>query len=139
MSIIYKPKKAVCNIPGKKQSGYIATKVLGSTISTNKLCKIISEKCTVTSADVKGVVEALVCEIELDLLQGYNIQLGELGTFSASLTSEVMDTPEELKPKKVRINKITFLPSVRLKDEMKKAEFMRLRDYNKLAFEKEEE
>lgn len=139
MGIIYKPKKAVCNIPGKKSSGYIATKVLGGTIHMDRLCKTISEKSSLTSSDVKGVIEALVCEIEMELLQGANIQMGELGTFSAALTSEVVDSPEELKPKKVRISKIAFLPSVRLKEEMKKAVFVRLRDFNKMAYGSDEE
>ena len=139
MSIIYKPRKMVSAIPGKKRTGFFAGKVLGSTVETDALCNHISEKCSLTSADVKGVIEALVSEMELELTSGNRVRVGDLGIFSASITSEVVDTKTELKPKKVHVKTITYLPSVRLKDSMKEAEFVRLRDFNRMAHGIDEE
>lgn len=132
MSILYKPRKMVCAIPGQEKTGYFAAKVSSGTIDTNGLCYRISSKCTVTSADVKGVIEALIQEFELELLAGRNIRFGDLGIFSASITSDITTEKEELKPRNVRVKTITFLPSTRIKATLKaEAKFMRLRDFNR--------
>ena len=125
MSIIYKPRKMVCTIPGKEKTGYFAAKAVSSTIDLNNLCYRISSNCTITSADVKGVIEALLTQFELELLSGKNIRF-------ASITSDIVENKEDLKPQKVRIKTVTFLPSTRLKNKLKtKARFMRLRDFNR--------
>jgi predicted histone-like DNA-binding protein len=139
MSIIYKPRQAVSTVPGKERTGYFAGKVSGQTIDTNDLCKRISDKCSITGSDVKGVIEALIKEIELELLSGSSIQVGELGIFSASITSEVVDNKEDLKPKNVRVKRITYRPSVRLKKIMAEASFIRLRDYNRMMYGEDKE
>ena len=132
MSIIYKPRKMVCTIHGKEKTGYFAAKAVSSTIDLNNLCYRISSNCTITSADVKGVIEALLTQFELELLSGKNIRFGDIGTFSASITSDIVENKEDLKPQKVRIKTVTFLPSTRLKNKLKtKARFMRLRDFNR--------
>ncbi len=127
MSITYKPRKMICRIPGQEKEGYFAGKVSNETIPINEFCKLVSDRCTLTGSDIKGVIEAIVESIEMELKYGRSIQLGDLGIFSASITSEVVDTEEELKPQKVRIKNITFLPSVRIKESMKRAEFVRLK------------
>ena len=129
----------VCRIPGKEKTGYFAGKVSGVSINTDDLCKRISNKCSVTGADVKAVVEALIKELELELLSGSSIQFGDFGRFSASITSDVVENKEDLKPKMVRVKTVTYLPSVRIKKIMKEAQFMRLRDYNKLVGNKDDE
>lgn len=139
MSIIYKPRQMVSSIPGKEKTGYFAGKVSGGTIETDKLCSKISDRCTLTGSDVKAVIEALVEELSMELIYGRSVQIGDLGIFSASITSEVVDTKEALKPRKVRIKSITYLPSVRLKTKMEEAKFMRLRDFNKMTYGIDEE
>lgn len=132
MSILYKARKMVCTTPGKEKTGYFAAKVAGGTIDLNQLCENISEKCSMTGADVKGVMEALIKELELELTYGKNIRFGELGIFSASVTSDIVEKEEDLKPHLVRVKTITFLPSSRLKQLIKqKTTFMRLRDFNR--------
>lgn len=139
MSIIFKPRKMVCAIPGKEKTGYFAAKVNGGTIDLNGLCARISEKCSLTSADVKGVMEAMVKEFEIELLSGSNIKFGELGIFSASITSQVVAEKDDLKPHMVRVKTVTFLPSPRVKQIMRKAKFIRLRDFNKEVYGVDEE
>ena len=132
MSIIYKPRKMVCTTPGKEKTGYFAANVNSSTIDIDNLCYRISSTCTITSADIKGVIEALLTQFELELLSGKNIRFGDIGTYSASITSEIVEEKDNLKPQMVRIKTVTFLPSTRLKNKLKtKARFMRLRDFNR--------
>jgi len=121
-------------IPGKEKTGFFAAKAMGSTVETNELCKHISDKCSLTGSDVKGVIEALVKEIELELAHGNSIRVGDLGIFSSYISSEVVERPEDLKPKKVYIKRIAFLPSKRIKNMMKKADFERLRDFNRRVY-----
>lgn len=61
MSILYKPRKRVCSIPGKEKTGYFVAKANNCTIDLDQLCYCISN-CTITSADIKGVIEALIQE-----------------------------------------------------------------------------
>lgn len=131
MSIIYKPRKMVSKIPGKERTGFFAGKVHHSTMTTQALCESISDRCSLTGSDVKGALEALVETIEMELSCGRSIQMGDLGTFTASITSEVVNTAEELKPRKVRVKSIVFLPSVRLKEEMANVEFVRQREFSR--------
>ncbi|MCD7713002.1 MAG: hypothetical protein LUJ25_09990 [Firmicutes bacterium] len=132
MSIIYKPRKMVCAIPGKEKTGYFTAKANSKTIDLDGLCYRISSTCTITSADIKGVIEALMTQFELELLNGSNIRFGDIGTFSASITSDIVEDKDGLKPQMVRIKTVTFLPSTRLKNKLKnKARFMRLRDFNR--------
>ena len=71
-------------------------------------------------------------QFELELLSGKNIQFGDIGIFSASITSDIVDNKDDLKPQDIRIKTVTFLPSTRLKTTLKnKAKFMRLRDFNR--------
>lgn len=129
MSITYKARKMVSRIPGNEKTGYFAGKVHHSTMDTRSLCDYISDRCTLTSADVKGALEALVETIEMQLSRGCSVQMGDLGTFTASITSAVVDTVEELKPKVVKVKSVVFLPSVRLKEKMSEVEFIRHREY----------
>ena len=70
MSISYKSRRMVSNYPGKEKVGFMATKANGKTIHTDELCRAIADKTTLSTADVKGVIEALVCELESSLEEG---------------------------------------------------------------------
>lgn len=139
MSIIYKPRQMVSRIPGKEKKGYFAGKVSGGTIDITSLCRKISDRCTLTGSDVRSVIEALVEEFEMELIHGRSIELGDLGIFTATITSEVVSRKEDLKPRKVKVKSISYLPSVRLKSKMEEAKFMRLRDFNRMFYGKDEE
>ena len=52
------------------------------------LCKLISARCTASSADVKAVLDSLLFVLDLELQAGRIVQLGELGNFRLSLSSE---------------------------------------------------
>ena len=125
-------KKDGMHHPRQRKNRLLCCKAVSSTIDLNNLCYRISSNCTITSADVKGVIEALLTQFELELLSGKNIRFGDIGTFSASITSDIVENKEDLKPQKVCIKTVTFLPSTRLKNKLKtKARFMRLRDFNR--------
>lgn len=125
MSIEYKIKKSVSNISDTGKSGYIATKVSSPIVDTENLCKRISSVCSFSPADVKGVIEALVAEVENALIYGESIKLNELGILSTSISSAVMESKEDITPGKVKVNRIYFRPSKRLKQSMTTVSFVR--------------
>lgn len=123
MSILYKSRRMVSNFPGKEKVGYMATKANGKTIQTDDLCRAIANKTTLSTADVKGVIEALVCELESSLEDGNQVRIGDMGTFGITLTSPTVEKPEELRANYVTVKRINYLPSTRLKERMRYATF----------------
>ncbi|MCE5224773.1 MAG: HU family DNA-binding protein [Porphyromonadaceae bacterium] len=123
MSISYKSRRMVSNYPGKEKVGFMATKANGKTIHTDELCRAIADKTTLSTADVKGVIEALVCELESSLEEGNQVHIGDMGTFGITLTSPTVEKPEELRANYVTVKSINYLPSTRIKERLRKATF----------------
>ena len=50
-----------------------------------EICRDLSDACTVNSADIKGVLEALTVYMGRELGYGYSIELEGIGHFSPAL------------------------------------------------------
>lgn len=85
----------------------------------------ISRATSMTKADVKAVLDILVEIIPAHLLDGYIVQLGELGTFRMAFSSKGVDKPEELLATYIRDIRIMYKPSTTLKSETKKVSFQK--------------
>lgn len=53
----------------------------------DRICYELSDSCSITSSDIKGVLEALSQYIGRELAEGYTVELEGLGHFSPSLKS----------------------------------------------------
>ena len=85
---------SIYNTPGNEQCGptSCARVITRDTKRMNDICEYISECSSVTSADIKGVLEALTSYIGRELSYGYSVELEGLGHFSPSVKSkEVTD------------------------------------------------
>lgn len=85
---------SIYNTPGNEQRGptSCARVITRDTKRMNDICEYISECSSVTSADIKGVLEALTSYIGRELSYGYSVELEGLGHFSPSVKSkEVTD------------------------------------------------
>lgn len=114
--------------PGDKQSAkkyYAVTKSNGVSDLTY-LCKLISARSTVSSADVKAVLDSFNYVLDLELQQGRIVQLGEFGNFRLSVGSEGADTEEEFDSSMLRSPKIVFTPGAYLQESKKTTEFSKL-------------
>ncbi|MCM1078120.1 MAG: HU family DNA-binding protein [Bacteroidales bacterium] len=116
MSVLYKIKK----IERKYSDGRVdpannkwyASAVIINTVSTDKIAERIEEKCTLTKADVKGCIEALIHEIKDQLQNSYAVKLDGLGTFKLSLHSKGAESLEEFSVQKNIVGtKVLFLPT----------------------------
>lgn len=90
------------------------------------LCKLISARSTVSSADVKAVLDSLNYVLDLELQAGRIVQLGEFGNFRMSVSSDGADTPTVFSSSMLREPKIIFTPGASLRTTKKTAEFSRV-------------
>ena len=83
-------KSVFYNTPGNEQRRptSCARVITRDTKRMNDICEYISECSSVTSADIKGVLEALTSYIGRELSYGYSVELEGLGHFSPSVKSK---------------------------------------------------
>lgn len=78
----------------------------------------IERRCTLASADVKAVVDAIEVELIDNLSEGKSVRLGDLGTFRLSLRTKGSLTPEEVSIEKIRGTHVVFTPSPKIRRAM---------------------
>ncbi len=128
MSIKYKVvKQATPGITGGGEYRYYARLTGRQNIGLNDLCDHIARISTLSHADIYAVVVALLSSIPDFLKDGYNISLGDLGTFSLSLTSAGMPAPEKVTSRQISKVNIRFRPRPRFKKSVMDAEFEKVK------------
>ncbi len=83
----------------------------------------IEQISTVSGADIRAVLYALVDVIPEALGNGQIIEIGELGRFRVSISSNGEATAEEVNRNSIRGSKILFRPGKRLQTLLKTLEF----------------
>lgn len=68
---------------------------------------------------VKKTVNALTCEIIELLGQGYSVNLGRMGTFRISFSSEGVENTDNFLPEMISSLRVIFTPSVELHKKLK--------------------
>jgi len=86
----------------------------------NDICEYISECSSVTSADIKGVLEALTSYIGRELSYGYSVELEGLGHFSPSVKSKEVTDQKGNTKSSASIHGVNFRCSPRLKEMVKR-------------------
>ncbi|MCD8165574.1 MAG: HU family DNA-binding protein [Bacteroides sp.] len=127
MSIQYRLTPLKDNISDDPKKGFYAQVVTRGTVTTRELCREISRRCTLNTADMKAAIEALAEVIEEKLNEGYNVSIDELGTFSVSANSRTVQDENEIRSQSVKVKNINFRPSVRLKSTLSQATFERIK------------
>ena len=89
----------------------------------DKLYDLISARSTVSSADVKVVLDALNAVLDMELHAGNIVQVGELGNFRMSLSSGGSKTREEFSPSMLRKARVLFFPGRTLRNTIKGTRF----------------
>ena len=75
-------------VTDSKKSIPYARVISSGTRKMKRICYELSDSCSITSSDIKGVLEALSQYIGRELAEGYTVELEGLGHFSPSLKSE---------------------------------------------------
>lgn len=80
------------------------------------VCTFISECSTLSSADIKGALEALTVYIGRELANGYNVELEGFGNFSPSLKTRQGVNEKGAPVTHVEVDSVNFRCANRLKD-----------------------
>lgn len=90
-------KFAIYETPANEIQGKqpCARLVSNGTKRMDNICTYINECCSVTSSDIKGVLDALSKYIGLQLSNGYSVELEGLGHFSPSLKTTKKEVKED--------------------------------------------
>ena len=146
MSVKYKliQRKDMSSDAGPGSKLYYAQAVSAGEMTLDELCEDIAESSTVTSADVKAVLDRLGWILSKNLKAGRIVQVGELGNFRMTLGSSGAPTIEEFnsslirKPKAgaptieefnsslIRKPKVSFHPGKRLQETRSLVSFERI-------------
>ncbi len=82
-------------VKGSKKLYYAVSKSTGFT-DIRRLCKLVAARSTVSSADVKAVLDNLNYILDLELQDGRIVQLGEFGNFRITVGSEGVEDKKEV-------------------------------------------
>ena len=97
------------NLQGKEEEpGLYPQLVTSGTITLKDLMKHASRYSGFNPSEVLGIVTFLEDAMVEYLSQGYHVKLGDIGTFSASLTSRKVKSKKEIRANSVHFNNVHF-------------------------------
>ena len=106
-------------VAGGGTKKYYASAKMSGEVDIDQLTSSIEKISTVSGADIRAVLYALV-DVAADSLADSNIvRLGDLGTLRVSISSDGLETPEEVNSSAIRRNKVLFTPGKKLKQMQK--------------------
>lgn len=97
MSVFYKLVKNISAVSDARNKYYARTVSIGTT-DLNDIAEIIERRCSMTKADVYGVLSAMVDVMSEELKMGKTIRIKGLGTFKAGIRSRGVADPKDFHP-----------------------------------------
>lgn len=104
--------------PVTRQKVYYAQVARVRPLTLDKIAELIEKRSTVSSADIKAVLDALQFEILNALEEGFSVRLGDVGSFRATLTSRSAESAEAFLPSNIKGIRVRFTPSAKLNEEL---------------------
>lgn len=105
---------------------FYAQAVNSGYVSFAELCSDIAENCSLTSADVKAVLDRMNYSLDKNLKAGRIVQFGEIGNFRLAVGSSGSKTVKDFTTSQIRTPKIVFTPGSRLRETRQLTTFERL-------------
>ncbi|CAD5257253.1 MULTISPECIES: HU family DNA-binding protein [Imperialibacter] len=119
MSILYKAiGRTQPGVAGGGQIKYYAGIKREREVTLREMVREISSRSTVTTADAMAVIENFLELIPKFLRNGRTVNLSQLGSFRVNISSKGYDTPDEVGNYSIKRNKISFLPSAEMRENM---------------------
>lgn len=106
-----------------------ARAINSGTIKMDEICQHISTRSTVSSADVKAVLDSFTYEIQDALEKGCHIELDDLGIFSPSVRT-INQAGGKIKP---MVNGVNFRCSEKLKKDLANTSFSKMAQENSFS------
>lgn len=102
-----------------KQLQYYAQVSPVTPVTLDQIVELIEKRSTVTSADVKAVLDALQFEVRNALVDGKSVRLGDLGSFRPTLSSRSALSADAFLPANIKGVRVRYVPSAALKNDLK--------------------
>ena len=113
-------------VVGGGEKKYYASPVMDGEMDINAITKAIEKISTVSGADIRAVLYALV-DVAIDgLSRGAVIRMGELGNLRISISSEGKAQAEEVNANCVKKASILFNPGSRLKEMLNNMKYTKV-------------
>ena len=115
--------------PGVEGGGtkkYYASIVTSGEVNISELTKAIEKISTVSGADIRAVIYALVDVSVAELSRGHIIRLGDMGSIRMSIKSEGVLTEDEVTVAVIKGTRIIFTPGKLLKEMQKTLKFKKV-------------
>lgn len=124
MAILYKLwKKKFIDKSNQEQVKYFANKLTLNTVDERYIAKMAASRCRLSPGDFLNALDSMVWAINECLSTGKNVNLRDLGTFSVSITSNQIDSPEDLSKIRVKAKRVIFRQSRFFTQMLKEIEF----------------
>lgn len=104
---------------GGGEKKYYASAVSSGEKSLEDMTAMIEEASTVSGADIRAVLYAMVSIAGRTLADGQIVRLGDLGSLRMSISSNASETAEKVTSSNIKGVKAVFTPGPKLKDTMK--------------------
>ncbi|MDY3528648.1 HU family DNA-binding protein [Riemerella anatipestifer] len=105
-------------VSGGGDKKWYATPVSSGEKTLTDLTKDIEKISTVSGADIRAVLYALVDVMQSSLANGQFVRLGELGSLRVSFSSEGKATEKEVTANTIKQAKVIFTPAKGIKDTL---------------------
>jgi predicted histone-like DNA-binding protein len=112
-------------IKGGGVKKFYASPVHGREITLEGLTRAIERKSTLSGADIRAVLYAMVEQAADGLSEGRIIRLGDLGSLRITLSSEGRNSTEEVNASAVKKAGVIFTPGTKLQTMLKTAKFQK--------------
>lgn len=108
--------------PSAPKKFYASSFITGKADIDN-LTKRIEKISTVSGADIRAVLYAIVDVVPDILREGNSVTMGNLGAFRVSLSSTPSDTAEDVTSSSIKSARIIFRPGREFKDMLKTLQY----------------
>ena len=120
MSVKYRViEKGQPGIIGGGDKKYYALAQMNGEADIDQLTGDIEKISTVSGADIRAVLYALVDVATDELADSKIVRLGDLGSLRLSLKSNGVDAPDNVKASTIKGTKVLFTPGKKLKEMQK--------------------
>lgn len=117
-------KAVKLKMPGDvKGDRYVGRAVSSGEADLAELTTRIEQMSTVHGTDIRAVLYALVSVAKSLLKEGKIVRLGELGSLRISVSSEIVDSADQVNGKSVKKAKVLFTQGDHFKDLLKVLEY----------------
>ena len=118
MAINYKIKKVVDAVSKDKKDVFRAFAVKMTTFDSESLAEFISDQCSLTSADVKGIMAILCDAIHYYASDSYIVDLDYLGNFRYSPKAPIISDPKNFTSRMINGVKVIYNPGSSIKRKL---------------------